>query len=70
MKTKALYDFLREQSETMTGRLLESRTHEPVSVYSIDVSQDITEELREQNQHFIDTIVNLLEDPSADRLSI
>lgn len=69
MKTKALHDFLREQSENMTARLLESRTYEPVSVYSIDAPEDVKKEIQEQNQHFIDTIVNLLEDPSADRIS-
>ncbi|MGP1908535.1 STAS domain-containing protein [Metabacillus sp. JX24] len=69
MKTKALCQFLREQSDTMSDKWLSARTVEPVSVYSIDVPDKVTADLRDQNQQFIHTLINLLENPAADRLS-
>ncbi|MDX8290337.1 STAS domain-containing protein [Metabacillus indicus] len=69
MKAKALYQFLRGQSESMTDKWLNARTVEPVSVYSINVPDKVTADLRDQNQHFIHTLINLLENPAADRLS-
>lgn len=69
MKTKALHDFLREHADSMTADWLHSRTYEPNSVYSNDAPDHMTKELKEQNKHFIMTLVNLLEDPINDRLS-
>ena len=67
--TEKLHDFLLEHIDEMSQPWLDWREVEEYSICTADASRETTEYLREQNQYFTRTIVNVLKEGSLDTLS-